>query len=117
MTAGPAGPLIKKPVRKYTACKHGERTVDELTRRREVVRKGETDHLRWSQKDTFDAKWASRAAFAAAMCADSKAVCDIGCGMQTLRSFLSDDVTYLPADLTKWTPDTLFCDLNKQHLP
>lgn len=86
-------------------------------RRREVIRQRDTDHFRWTQSNNFENSWAARSSFAAAMCADSKAVCDIGCGMQTLRSLLHNGVTYLPADLVKRTEDTLVCDLNKKQLP
>ncbi len=88
--------------------------MNEATRRSEVVRQSDTDRFRWTQSESFDKNWAWRSSFAAAMCADSKVVCDVGCGMQTLRSLLHDGITYLPADLIKRTEDTLVCDLNRK---
>jgi hypothetical protein len=67
--------------------------------------------------ESFEAGWARRAAFAAAMCSDSRVVCDIGCGTQTLQSFLDEDVIYLPADLNKWSDETMFCDIARKTLP
>lgn len=37
--------------------------------------------------------------------------------MQTLRTFLPANVSYLPADLKQWTEDTEVCDINGGRLP
>ena len=55
--------------------------------------------------------------FAAACCAESQAVCDIGCGMQKLRRFLRPGTLYLPVDLKKWIDDTIVCNLNEGQFP
>ena len=89
----------------------------ESWRRVQTVRRRETDYFRWKRVESFEQGWTRRAAFAAAMCSDSRVVCDIGCGTQTLRSFLSEDVTYLPADLNKWSDDTMLCDVARKQLP
>lgn len=62
-------------------------------------------------------KWARRARFVARACRQDRWVCDIGCGMQALRWFLSKETIYLPADLRQWTEDTELCDLNRGQLP
>ena len=80
-------------------------------------RKAATDRDRWTNGSSFRDTWESRSAFAAALCADSSVVCDIGCGKQTLRTLLADTARYLPADLTQWTPDTAVCDLNANVFP
>jgi hypothetical protein len=47
-----------------------------------------------------------------------KAVCEIGCGPhQLLRELLPKEVKYLPADLVRWTEDTVKCDLNNYIFP
>ena len=89
----------------------------EIKRRLKSIRRRETDHFRWSQSTSFKSNWNKRAPFAAALCADGRCVCDIGCGMQTLRSLLPKGIKYLPADITKRTEDTAICDLNQRILP
>jgi hypothetical protein len=91
--------------------------LTEVKRRLKLIQRRETDILRWSQSDSLRTSWDKRAPFAAALCADSRCVCDIGCGNQTLRHLLPRDVKYLPADLTARTEDTALCDLNAKLLP
>jgi hypothetical protein len=91
--------------------------IIESLRRLKAVRGRQTDYVRWKRVESFEPDWTRRATFAAAMCSDSKVVCDVGCGTQTLRSFLSEDVIYLPADLNKWSDDTMFCDIARKQLP
>jgi hypothetical protein len=89
----------------------------EIKRRLELLKRRETDIDRWSKSESFDRNWSRRSPFAAALCADSHCVCDIGCGMQTLRPLLPHHIKYLPADLAKRTEDTAICDLNRKKLP
>jgi hypothetical protein len=91
--------------------------LGEIKRRLEMIKRRETDFSRWSNPDSLSAYWDRRAPFAAALCADSRCVCDIGCGNQTLRHLLPRGTKYLPADLTKRTEDTELCDLNSKILP
>jgi hypothetical protein len=91
--------------------------MDEITRRKEVVLERKTDRERWQEEANFEAHWSPRSSFAAALCGSSKWVCDVGCGMQSLRNLLPAHATYLPADLKKWTDDTFTCDLNAGEFP
>ena len=86
-------------------------------RRHSTYTNGEMASSRWLHDESFCPAWEYRSVFAAAMCADSRSVCDIGCGMQSLRSFLPKGVRYLPADLVKRSDDTEVCDLNRKQLP
>ena len=89
----------------------------EIKRRLEVLKRQETDIDRWSKSESFDQNWSRRSPFAVALCADSHCVCDLGCGMQSLRPLLPHHIKYLPADLAKRTEDTALCDLNRKELP
>jgi hypothetical protein len=89
----------------------------EVKHRLELFKRRETDIDRWSKSESFDRSWSKRSPFAAAFCADSHCVCDIGCGMQTLRPLLPIHIKYLPADIAKRTEDTALCDLNRKVLP
>lgn len=71
----------------------------------------------WSNPARHDVKWMRRARVAARMCRAEHWVCDLGCGMQTLKSFLPRSVVYLPADLKQWTSDTEICDLDAGKMP
>jgi hypothetical protein len=89
----------------------------ERLRRSRVIKRRETDVHRWSQSENLPKRWDKRAPFCAALCAESRCVCDIGCGNQSLRSLLSPRIKYLPADLVRRTDDTAVCNLNKGELP
>lgn len=89
----------------------------EIKRRLELIRRGETDISRWLQPANLLSNWDKRSPFAAALCAESKCVCDMGCGKQTLRSLLPKGIKYLPSDLAKRTEDTLLCNFNEKLLP
>jgi hypothetical protein len=89
----------------------------ERKRRLNLIKQGETDLTRWSKIDSFKQNWDTRAPFAAALCADSKVVCDIGCGRQALRRLLPLHIVYRPADLVQRSDDTAICDFNKKQLP
>ena len=91
--------------------------MQEKLRRLRILRDRVTDRLRWTQQYSYQPRWIKRSAFAAALCADSQIVCDIGCGMQELRKLLHPGIVYLPADLKLWTEDTRHCDLNLKNLP
>ena len=77
-----------------------------------------TEYARWGNPANYLAHWNHRSAFAAALCHDSKVICDIGAGAQTLRRLLPNK-TYLPADLdvNLLTPDTVPCELNLGNYP
>jgi hypothetical protein len=89
----------------------------EIKRRLELFKRRETDIARWSKSENFCQNWSRRSPFAAALCADSDCVCDIGCGLQSLRPLLPAHIKYLPADIAKRTEDTVVCDLNQKELP
>jgi hypothetical protein len=91
--------------------------LTEVTRRLKLIERQETDILRWSEPASLQTSWDKRTPFAAALCRQSKAICDIGCGNQRLRALLPPAIRYLPADLTRRTPDTALCDLNEKMLP
>jgi hypothetical protein len=91
--------------------------LDEIIRRKEAVLRRETDYRRWGDKANFEAHWSLRASYAADLCGVSKWVCDIGCGMQSLRNLIPKGSVYLPVDLNKWTADTLVCNLNQGEFP
>jgi hypothetical protein len=76
-----------------------------------------TDRARWLDEGEFIEDWSPRSSYAAALCAKSRWICDIGCGKQTLRRLLPPGKRYLPADLKKWTADTEECELNEGRLP
>jgi hypothetical protein len=71
----------------------------------------------WSDPTQYHFRWARRARVAARMCRGEQWVCDLGCGMQFLKSFLPRTAVYLPADLKQWTEDTELCDLDAGRLP
>lgn len=72
----------------------------------------------WTRRDTYKARWTSRATIAAQMIGDSTAVCDLGCGPdQYVRSVLPTSVRYLPADIVAWTDETEVCDLHADIFP
>lgn len=76
------------------------------------------DERRWRNAENFDPNWSARSQLAAGFIDSSvRSVCDIGCGMQSLKQFLRSEVKYLPADLQQWTPDTEVCDINAGIFP
>ncbi len=82
-----------------------------------VVAARQTDHERWRDAASYEPDWAGRGIAAARLLHGARWVCDIGCGMQTLRQALPADVIYLPCDLRQWTPEVEPCDLNAGVLP
>jgi hypothetical protein len=70
----------------------------------------------WIQKSNYLTSWARRAK-AAAVAIPDKWVCDIGCGMEVLRSFLPRGTVYLPADLRQWNEGVELCDLDAGRMP
>jgi hypothetical protein len=91
--------------------------LDEIDRRMRVVAARQTDHERWRDAASYEPDWAGRGVEAARLLRGAGWVCDIGCGMQTLRQALPADVIYLPCDLRQWTPRVEPCDLNAGVLP
>lgn len=73
---------------------------------------------RWLEPENYHPSWEERSRIAVSMMdAGTKAVCDIGCGKQLLRSLLPDGVQYYPADIRKWSDDTELCEINRGLLP
>jgi hypothetical protein len=70
----------------------------------------------WTQKSSYLTSWARRAKAAAALIPDQW-VCDIGCGMEVLHSFLPRGTVYLPADLRQWNDGVELCDLDAGRMP
>ena len=89
----------------------------EAERRVRAVQDGRTDIERWSDPGSYEPSWSARGAVVAAMCEPGQAVCDIGCGQQTLRGHLPPGTLYLPADLRAWTDEVELCELNAGVLP
>jgi len=72
----------------------------------------------WLDPANYKEHWASRAEIAMTLLGSANAVCDLGCGApQTVRRLLKPGVTYLPADLKAWTPDTEICNLDIAQYP
>jgi hypothetical protein len=78
---------------------------------------GETLKQRWADEKTYSRSWDLRAKVATGLLGREKWICDLGSGMQALRSLLPKTAIYLPADLKQWTPDTLPCELNQGLYP
>lgn len=77
----------------------------------------ESPEAHWLKADSFKAFWGERARYVASLVRDGAVICDIGCGQQDLRKYLSPNTIYLPADLKQWTEDTELCDLNAGIFP
>jgi hypothetical protein len=90
---------------------------DEITRRRASVRARETDVERWSQRESFEPRWAHRAGLAAQMIPAYARVMDVGCGAMDLERALPEGCVYLPCDLVARDARTVVCDLNKGEFP
>jgi len=90
---------------------------EELARRRAAVASGRTDLTRWLDETQYDAGWQERAIRAVELANGCRWFCDIGCGPQFLRRLLPPGSVYLPADLRRWTPDTVEIELNAGRLP
>ena len=89
----------------------------EISRRRRSVAERRTDLARWSDPASFPHYWDPRAKAASPLLAGLRWICDVGCGAQALRRYLEPGVTYMPADLSRRTPDTELCELNTGRLP
>lgn len=71
----------------------------------------------WSRETSYNVSWEDRAVLAAGLIASGSSVLDVGCGRMQLRKHLPEGCTYTPADLTKWTPETIQVDLNRGEFP
>jgi len=91
--------------------------LDEVGRRRSTVLARQTDAARWLNRDSYEDHWNDRAIAVAGHLTRAAWVCDLGCGQQALRRALPAGISYLPADLRAWTPDTARCDLNAGLMP
>jgi len=76
-----------------------------------------TDLARWSSAASYEAFWDDRAKAAVDLLGSATWVCDLGCGHQSLRRFLRENVHYLPADLVAWSPEVAVCELNANKWP
>jgi len=76
-----------------------------------------TDLARWSSAASYEAFWDDRAKAAAALLGSARWLCDLGCGQQSLRRFLPDNMHYMPADLVAWDRRVALCDLNSNKWP
>lgn len=77
----------------------------------------DTDIARWSDPDSLDAAWDSRAEVAAQYIPDGARVLDIGCGKMALERFLPKHCFYQPCDVVKRDARTITCDLNRKEFP
>ncbi|HWM19844.1 MAG TPA: hypothetical protein VNO51_09165 [Ilumatobacteraceae bacterium] len=75
------------------------------------------DLKRWSDLDSFDASWGSRAELIAGLIPPGSRVLEFGAGQCRLRSFLDPRCVYTPADLVDRGPGTFVVDLNRRPLP
>ncbi len=71
----------------------------------------------WSDPKNYLPSWDNRAAEAAKFIPERSRVLDIGCGRMAVRGFLPPGCSYIPADLTRWTEDTIQVDLNAGQFP
>jgi hypothetical protein len=76
-----------------------------------------TDIGRWSNPDSLEASWNSRAQIVAQYIPDGARVLDIGCGKMVLEQFLPLHCAYQPCDLVARDERTIICDLNKMEFP
>lgn len=73
-----------------------------------------SEFAHWAQLAT---RWDRRAQIAGGWLADEAAVVDIGCGLMTLRDYLSPGTRYVPVDMVDRGPGTVLVDLNAGALP
>jgi hypothetical protein len=80
-------------------------------------RNQESDFSRWSRPESVVDGWELRAKNVASLIPAGASVLDLGCGVQSLRRFLSPASSYTPADIVKRTEDTIIVELNKGEWP
>lgn len=76
-----------------------------------------SDGARWANPQELIAGAEERAAAAAKQVPGGSRVLDLGAGQMALRSYLSADCEYTPADLLARSPDCQVIDLNQQQFP
>lgn len=74
------------------------------------------DLSRWKQVALVDPPWDKRNQIIGSIIPGNCSVLDVGCGAQTLKRYLQDDVKYQPCDLVK-RDGVLFCDFNSGMYP
>ena len=72
----------------------------------------------WRDANSYSPRWDARAATAAQFVPAGASVLDLGCGpRQALRALLPAGCRYSPADMTKWSDETILVDLDKAEYP
>jgi hypothetical protein len=61
--------------------------------------------------------WDQRNERIASLIPPGSSVIDLGCGAQTLRTYLSEGCFYQPCDLVQSSPDVIVCDFNQGQYP
>ena len=89
--------------------------IDFITR---LMRAKATDAGRWSSWERlFDPASHLRAGLAAQHLPPGGRVLDLGCGLMTLREYLTPGTAYIPLDLMARGAQCLVADLNQGHYP
>ncbi|MEO0033908.1 MAG: hypothetical protein RIS94_3666 [Pseudomonadota bacterium] len=73
-----------------------------------------SEFTHWAQLAT---RWDKRAQIAGDWLATEPGVVDIGCGLMTLRDYLTAGTRYVPVDMVDRGPGTVLVDLNAGTLP
>ena len=89
----------------------------EFSRRKKVIKQGQTDFARWSDANQLEVTWEFRCEIAAKFITSDSRILDVGCGAMTLERFLPFNCIYKPCDLIARDTRTIVCDLNKEQLP
>jgi hypothetical protein len=77
-----------------------------------------THTRRWKKVATAGPPpWDMRNEQIASMIPPGSSVIDLGCGAQTLKSYLPQGCFYQPCDLVSSTPDVIVCDFNEGQYP
>ena len=77
-----------------------------------------THTRRWKKVAASGAPpWDQRNERIASMIPPGSSVIDLGCGAQTLKTYLPEGCFYQPCDLVQSTPDVIVCDFNEGQYP
>lgn len=78
---------------------------------------GRSDYARWSNPESLETWWDSRTQKLARFIPPRSRVVEFGAGRRQLPHYLPQGCTYFASDLTKRSPETIICDLNRRPLP
>lgn len=92
-------------------------TTEERARILSLIATRQSDVARWSTAPPARMAWDHRARWAARLIRPGSRVLDLGCGTMSLRQFLPEGCTYIPADIVKRSEDTHLIELNQGIWP